>query len=116
MALATLAVLTQRISPYMQSQSDLEIELRRDLHHARKVSLILRQLSECGAVEVPIGAGANRRIGDIERFPTEQEFVTFIELKRLRKGHVQLRLLRIADVREPIRNRPHIEGRKLLVA
>src|SRR5215468_7718881 len=82
-----------------------EIELRRDLHHAWKVPLILRQLSERAVIDVRIGAGANRRIGDIERLPTHQEFVALLEGKRLREGQVQLRLLRLTDVREPIRSR-----------
>jgi hypothetical protein len=53
----------------------LEIELRRDLHHAWKVPLILRQHSECGVIDIRIGARANSRVGDVERLPTEQEFV-----------------------------------------
>src|SRR5262249_29653776 len=93
-----------------------EIELSRDLHHARKVPLTLRQLSERGVIDVRIGTGANRRIGDIECLPTEQEFVALIERKRLGESQVQLRLLRLTDVRESIRSRSHVERRKLLVA
>ena len=49
----------------------LEVNLRRELDHPRKVLLRLRQLSECGAAKARVRSRANRRISNIERFAAE---------------------------------------------
>ena len=107
---------TRRSAP-TDLHTALEIELRRDLHHAWKVSLALRQGSKrANVVDVQIGAGTNRSIGDVERLPTEQEFVALRQRPGLGEGQIQLRLLLLADVRESVRSRSHVKPRKLLVA
>src|SRR5262245_66142203 len=98
-----------QVCPYRDLQTALEIKLRRDLHHAWKVPLVLRQGSKrANVVDVQIGAGTNRSIGDIECLPAEQEFVALRQCPGLGKGQVQLRLLLLADVRESVRSRSHV--------
>ena len=67
---------------------DLEEYLCRQLDHARKVLLALRQLPEPRTAEARIWSRSNGRIGHVKGFGAELELVPFAERNSFLRGDV----------------------------
>ena len=70
---------------------ELEIELQRQLHHAR-ITRQGRDSADGTAVNVSLGQTELRGIGQIEHFPAKLQVATFTEVgKRAGQGEIEVR-------------------------
>src|SRR5260370_33657211 len=88
----------------MLAPSPSENKLRRELEESWEILLVGRNDAERRIIEVRVRTSVHRRIRDVKTFGADQHRVALAQPDGLLDGSVELRLCRVADIREAVWN------------